>query len=99
MSALLEQLNKVYFWDIDPDNLDEIASKNLIIERVMNYGNLREIQLVKKHYGDKEIIETVCRFRYIDAKTLHFLSLFFNIPKNRFKCYSEKPLINQHWSY
>ena len=46
MSALLEQLNKVYFWDIDPDNLDEIASKNLIIERVMNYGNLREIQLV-----------------------------------------------------
>jgi len=39
MSTLLEQLNKTYFWDIDPGHLDELKSKKIIIERVMNFGD------------------------------------------------------------
>ena len=99
MSGFLEQINKAYFWDIDPANLDEVKSKRIIIERVMNYGNLQEIQLVKKFYGVKEIENTLCNLNYIDPKTLNFVSLLFHIPKTKFKCYSRKQLTQQPWNY
>ena len=99
ISTMLEQLNKVYFWDIDTKKLDESTSQMLIIERIVNFGNLTELQLIRNHYGDDKIINSICSFKYLDSKTLNFLSLIFNIPKSRFKCYTEKPLKNQYWSY
>jgi hypothetical protein len=77
MPELLEKLNKAYFWDIDPELLDENKSKRIIIERVMNLGNLREIKLILRHYGKEEVKKTVCSLNYIDPKTLNFLSCFY----------------------
>ncbi len=99
MAALLEKLNKTYFWDIDPNHLDELKSKKLIIERVINYGNLFEIQSIKEYYGEKEIKRTVCDLNYIDPKTLNFVSMLFQIPKTKFKCYTNQQLTHQHWNY
>lgn len=99
MAALLEKINKVYFWDTDFSKLDEIQSKRIIIERVINYGNLHEIEHIKSFYGIKEIISILCNLNYIDPKTLNFISLMFRIPKSRFKCYTRKQLTHQPWSY
>lgn len=99
MSELLEQLNQAYFWDTDPTHLDEIQSKRLIIERIMNYGNLHDIQLIKEYYGIKEIKSILCNINYIDPKTLNFIALFFHIPKTKFKCYLKKQSTSQHWNY
>ncbi|MCF6357247.1 MAG: hypothetical protein L3J54_05515, partial [Draconibacterium sp.] len=98
-SALLQHINKIYFWDIDINKLNENKSKRLIIERVINFGKLHEIQLLKEYYGTEVVIETLCNLNYIDPKTLNFISLFFNIPKTRFKCYIRKQLNNQPWNY
>ena len=99
MPALLEQLNKAYFWDVDIAKMDEEKSKRLIIERVINYGNLNEIKLIKEFYGLKEIRSILCKLNYIDPKTLNFVSLLFHVPKTKFKCYTRKQLINQPWNY
>jgi hypothetical protein len=99
MPELLEKLNKTYFWDIDPELLDENRSKRIIIERVMNFGNLREIKLILRHYGKEEVKKTVCNLNYIDPKTLNFLSLLLNVPISEFKCYTRKQSTDQHWSY
>ncbi|MDD4225850.1 MAG: hypothetical protein WCY58_06605 [Mariniphaga sp.] len=99
MRGLLEKLNKAYFWDVDPLLLDEFNSKRIIIERVMNFGNLLEIKLVLKHYGKEEVTKTVCNLNYIDPKTLNFLSLLLNVPINEFKCYIRKQSTSQPWSY
>ena len=99
MPALIEQLNNAYFWDVDITNLDEKKSKRLIIERVLNYGNLNEIKLIKNFYGIKEIRSTLCKLSYIDPKTLNFISLLFQVPKTKFKCYTRKQLTNQPWNY
>ena len=99
MENLLDHINKTYFWDIDPAHLDECLSKRLIIERVMNFGNLQEIVLVKNHYGTKEIKLILCNLNYIDPKTLNFLSLLLNIPKIKFKCFTRTQLTTQPWSY
>lgn len=99
MSELLENLNKAYFWDTDFNRLDEEKSRRLIIERVMNYGNLREIQLLKSFYGTEEIISILCQLNYIDPKTLNFLSLYFHVPKTKFKCYTKRQLTPQPWNF
>lgn len=99
MAELLKNLNKAYFWDTNFDKLDEEKSRRLIIERVMNFGNLYEIKLIKSFYGVEEIRSTLCKLNYIDPKTLNFLSLLFHIPKTKFKCYTKKQLNPQHWSY
>ena len=99
MKQILEQINKTYFWDINLKDLDETKSKRLIIERVMNFGTLREIKLIKMYYGKKEVIKNLCNLNYLDPKTLNFLSLLFNIPKSDFKCYTRTQLNHQHWTY
>ena len=99
MAALLEQLNKAYFWDVDVTQIDEEKSKRLIIERVINYGNLHEIKLIKEFYGIKEMKSTLCNLNYIDSKTLNFISLLLQVPKRKFKCYTRKQLTVQPWSY
>jgi hypothetical protein len=99
MPTLFEQLNKAYFWDVDIAKMNDEKSKRLIIERVMNYGNLHEIKMVKEFYGIKEIKSTLCNLNYIDPKTLNFVSLLLHVPKTKFKCYTRKQLTNQLWNY
>jgi hypothetical protein len=99
MENSLENLNKAYFWDVDFNKLDKTNSKRLIIERVMNFGNLADIQLIKEVYSPDEIKTTLCNLNYLDPKTLNFASLLFNIPKTRFKCYIKKQSTPTPWNY
>jgi hypothetical protein len=99
MDSSLNQLNKAYFWDVDFNKLDKFKSMRLIIERVINLGNLSDLKLIREIYTGEEISKTICNLNYIDRKTLHFASLFFNIPKNRFKCYTKKQSVPIPWNY
>jgi hypothetical protein len=99
MASIVEKLNKAYFWDTNPALLDDEKSKRLIIERVINYGNIEEIKLIKEHYGVEQIKKTLCELNYIDEKTLNFVSILFKIPLEKFKCYTKKQLSHQHWNY
>lgn len=98
MKSILNHINLTYFWDIDLKKLDEVKSKRIIIERVMNFGTIKEIKILKKHYGVKEVVKNLCNINYIDPKSLNFYSILFNIPKSNFKCYTRNQLNNQHWN-
>jgi hypothetical protein len=99
MPALLDQLNKTYFWDVNPATLQAESSGKLIIERVMNLGNRFEIKLILEYYGLEEVKNTLVNLNYIDPKTLNFISLLLRIPKAKFKCYTRKQLTSRHWSF
>lgn len=99
MESTLNQLNKAYFWDVDFNRLERNRSMRLIIERVINLGNLGDIRLIKKIYTKEEIAQTICSLTYLDPKTLNFASLLFNIPKTRFKCYTKKQSARKPWNY
>jgi hypothetical protein len=99
MPKLIPLLNEACFWDVDISKLDEQNSKRLIIERIIQYGTLHEIKLIKDFYGVETIISTLCQLNYIDPKTLNFISLLFKTPKTKFKCYTRAQSMNQHWNY
>ncbi len=99
MPTILKHLNKAYFWDVDFSQLDPEKSYRLIIERVMLYGNLKEIGSLNNYYGKAKIKSTLCTLNFIDPKNLNFFSLLFDTPKSQFKCYTRKQLISQPRSY
>lgn len=99
MLNLLQLLNKAYFWDVDITQLKPEKSCRLIIERVMLYGNLKEIAILKDYYGEEKIKSKLCNLNFIDPKNINFFSFLFDIPKSNFKCYTRKQSTNQPWSY
>ncbi|GAI81083.1 unnamed protein product [marine sediment metagenome] len=95
---IIARLKKQYFWDVDFNKLDAEADKRLIILRVFNLGDLKEINLIIEYYGRNKILNVLYNINYLDPKTLNFIVKLFNVPKNKFKCYTREPLKHQHWS-
>ncbi len=95
---ILKSINSQYFWDVDFFKLDPYKSKRLIIERVFSLGTSREIAHIIAFYGQSIVLNELKNLPYIDPKTLNFVSLFFNTPKQSFTCYIRKQSMNQHWA-
>jgi len=94
---LVESLSSHLFWDVDIALLEKEKSKRLIIERVFALGNSQEIMQVINYYGKPTILNVLENLNYIDLKTLNFISKLFNTPVNKFRCYTRKQSIPQHW--
>ncbi len=91
-------VKKPIFLDIDFNKLDAEVDQHLIISRVFNFGDLKEINLIIEYYGRNKVLNVLCNINYLDPKTLNFMVKLFNVPKNKFKCYTRIPLKHQHWS-
>lgn len=97
-SDILDIYNPLLFWDIDISRLDPEKSSRLIIERVFSLGTLDEIKTVIGYYGNERIVNTLANLNYLDAKTLNFVSVLFDKPKNEFRCYVKRQSDPQLWN-
>ena len=79
--------SKTLFWDTNVLQMDFQKSKFYIIERVVTRGNHRDWKTMLSIYTLAEIKDAVIKIRDLDARTLHFCSFYFNIPKEAFECY------------
>lgn len=98
LSDISKELKDQYFWDVDISNIDPETSKRLIIERVFTLGTVKDIRVIIAYYGRDEIVEELCKLKYLDPKTLNFVSKLFNRPKKEFRCYTSTQSSPQHWS-
>ncbi len=87
------------FWDVDKSKLDYDESPKYVIERVTQLGKLQDWQELKRYYGLEKIKDTVIESYYLDKVTLGFLSFYFDIPKENFKCYAQKQSMSALWPY
>lgn len=88
------------FWDIeDIKKIDFYKRKEYIIERVLQYGQMNDWQIIKNLYGAETIKIVALQIRSLDPKTLSFLSTIFEIPKTQFRCYTTELLNQIHWKY
>lgn len=79
-------LNKTLFWDTDYRKLDYKKHSSFVIERVLNYGDEKDYNELKKIYGLFKIKKIAKEINYINRKNINFWSIIFNIPLNSFKC-------------
>ena len=87
------------FWDTDPQTLELEKHAKYIIERVLTRGSWDEFKKILNHYGKKSVGSYACEIRYLDKKTLAFCVSYFNISKEKFKCYTQQQLNPTHWDY
>lgn len=94
-----EQFSKRFFWDLDPEKLDYRENKNLIIERILNLGDIVDYIALVGIYGKEEVINTAMNNAILDKKTLNWLSLISGRPKTDFRCYSKIQSKKVHWKF
>jgi len=93
-SNILSKLSKYLFWDCNIDMLDPNIDKNLILERVFSRGTENDEKEIFRYYGRDIIKNSILGIKYLDKKTLNYLSIVFNIPREEFGCYKQSLLKN-----
>lgn len=93
------KLSKVLFWDTDYSKIDWEKQANAVISRVSMNGNWDDWRTIKTYYGLERIKTELLKTRYLDDKTLNFFSIIFNLPKEKFRCYTMKQSIQELWNY
>ena len=85
----LKSLSQYLFWDYNADMLDPNIDKRLILERVFARGTENDEKEIFNFYGKETIKNTILDIKYLDKKTLNYLSVIFGISKEKFKCYGK----------
>ena len=86
------------FWDVDLDLFDFQKHKVHLINKVLEYGLIKDWNLIKEYYGLETIKEVSLNLRSLDAVTLSYLSVIFNIDKTEFRCYKHRQLYQTYWN-
>lgn len=86
------------FWDVDLSDFDFQIHKVHLIQKVLEYGLIKDWNLLKQIYGLKTIKEVSLNLRSLDAVTLSYLATIFNIDKKEFRCYKHKQLFPTYWN-
>lgn len=90
-------LTKSIFWDVDYNTMDQEEHDAFIITRVLMRGTWNDWSEIKLIYGLVRIKEIALNARYLDELTLSFCSAYFDIPKDKFRCYIMKQLNQGLW--
>ncbi|HKK57978.1 MAG TPA: hypothetical protein VJ937_00750 [Salinivirga sp.] len=78
------------FWDVDVETLDLEKHKAYVIRRAMEYGKIKDWNLLKTRYSMDEIKDAIISARSIDPKVISFVALLTNTPLNSFRCYTNQ---------
>lgn len=84
----IQHLSEHLFWDIDIDKLRVKESARFIIERVINRGNYTDWLNLISLYPASVIKKHIVNIKTFDKRTLSFLSMYYNIEKQEFRCCS-----------
>ena len=79
-----------YFWDTKFENLSIDKNDTYIIERLLEMGDIKELQWINNTYTRKQILSTLQNSRRISPKTGNFFSLYYNVPKDSLACMKKR---------
>lgn len=92
MDVGLSNFRDSLFWDANPKRLDMEKDNQFIIGRVLDIGNLKEWQLIKRLYGKKRVAKIARDHVFTDPRSANFWALILSIPVSQMKC-TRKPLL------
>ncbi len=91
-------LPKVLFWDFDFDKVDWNRSYRTIIERVLDKGDSRDWEEMIKFYGRENVIKALkTDITYLSDMTMEAVCKYFQLSKEKLRCYTKKQLHQGHW--
>ena len=91
-------LNQRLFWDIDPKKFDIDRNAAWIIQRVLEFGTMKDWEIIKDHFGIDGIVSYAQHFRTLDPVALSFLCLISGTKKEDYRCYHFAQLFPTPWN-
>lgn len=79
--------NKRIFWDVNADQMDHVAKASFIIERVFERGDVEDIRMCRRFYGEDTIKKTLLNAKYLPEIRMHLAAAVINQPIKSFRCY------------
>lgn len=92
-------LNQNLFWDTDINQIDFQEHARFVIHRVITRGDLKDWVQIREFYGLECIKNHILNMRDLDKRTLSLFSTYFNIKREKFRCYSTLQLKNEPFNY
>ena len=71
------KLRQSLFWDVDPKTIDLKRHARYIIERILDFGNDKEVRWMNRQYSRPMIKGTLKRSRVIHGKSKALWSLVY----------------------
>ena len=99
MSSLITSLSPHIFWDVDVQSVDVEKNGVFVLQRVLQYGVLKDWLLLKSIMGVDNIKVFAVQLPTLDDVSISFLSNLYKIDKSEFKCYKNKQSNQNYWSY
>jgi hypothetical protein len=78
----------VLFWDTG--QIDWERDAEWLVERVVEMGTLDDFIKIIHFYSYDKVKTILLNSRRLNERDLHFCSVYFDIEKSRFACYTEK---------
>ncbi len=67
-------------WEYDLDTFDFDNSKDIIIERVIQRGNLKDWQIIVQKYGKQALLYTAEHSKQLSGRDRNFTKILINSP-------------------
>lgn len=101
MNSEISRNIKRFFWDVDFSKLDFAKNQDFVIERILEYGDIRGISWLFKTYDKKTIREVLMNKHGFSKKTANFWSKILDVDKNEIQCLkkSYQKIQKTHWPY
>lgn len=84
----MPKLSPHLFWDIRAEDLDFEQHAAWLAQRVLEYGDWPDWQVLVDHYGKQRLADIVTGIRSLQPRTLAFCKVWFDLPASAFRCYT-----------
>ncbi len=71
-------INSALLWEYDLNTFDFDKSYKIVIERILQLGNLEEWRSMVRHYSTGQILETIEWSAQLDKRDKEFSKFFLN---------------------
>lgn len=92
-------LNKRIFWDVNFDTIDYKNKSAFVIERVFERGDVEDIRIVRRYYGDEEVKKVLLNCKYLPEIKIYLAAALFNERPEHFKCYIQPQSMRKLWPF
>jgi hypothetical protein len=91
-------LNQRLFWDINTQDFDIDKNAAWIIQRVLEYGTMKDWNILENHFGVNKIVSYAVHFRTLDPVALSFLCFISGTKKEDYRCYHIAQSLPTPWN-
>lgn len=75
------------FWDVDIELLDLDKRFRYVIERVFERGDVEDIRICRRYYGDEKVKEVLLNTKFLPETRMYLASAVIDEPVTEMRCY------------